>query len=108
MPIGKLLRLVLLSPAMVHWSIDGRQTWQDVNTRDTRLGVHIVDLPTTELQAGSRVSFTFYWFDPGKWEGSDFEVVAEPEAIRARKAPTVNASALESIESNTRQQAVAV
>ena len=101
MPIGKSLRLVLLSPAMVHWSIDGWLTWQDVNTRDTGLGVHIVYLPTAELRAGSRVCFTFYWFNTDKWEGSDFEVVAEPEATRAKNAPTVNTN--EPVESNTNQ-----
>src|SRR5207253_1528537 len=41
-PAGKILRLVLLSPAMVHWSSDGWMTSQDTYTRDTGLGVHFV------------------------------------------------------------------
>ena len=26
------------------------------------------------LRAGAQVVFTFYWVDPGRWEGNDFEV----------------------------------
>ncbi|HYR42885.1 MAG TPA: glucan 1,4-alpha-glucosidase [Terriglobia bacterium] len=77
MPFGKVLRVVLLSPAMVHWSVDGWATCQDTHTRDSGLGAHIADLPTEELVPGSRVCVTFYWFEANKWEGVDFEVVIE-------------------------------
>jgi glucoamylase len=76
---GKVLRLALLAPAVVHWSFDGWVTAQDANTRDLGLGAHIVDLPTKELPVGSRVCFTFYWREPNKWEGADFEVTIKPE-----------------------------
>jgi glucoamylase len=49
----------------------------DVKTRDTTLGVHLVDLPTTELPSGRRIDFTFDWTDAGRWEGVDFAVFVE-------------------------------
>jgi glucoamylase len=73
-PAGKTLRLELLAPAMVHWSTDGWQTTHDTQTRDTGLGVHLIDLPTDKLPAGATVLFTFYWPHVGCWEGVDFTV----------------------------------
>jgi glucoamylase len=61
----------------VHWGIDGWQTVHDSDTRDTTLGVHLVDLPTVALRAGNRVDFTFYWPDEQRWEGVDFCVHVE-------------------------------
>src|SRR6202790_261032 len=49
MPPGKQLRLVLLSPALVHWSFDNWWTVQDTDTRDTGLGMHPADLPPKKL-----------------------------------------------------------
>ncbi len=46
----------------------------DVDTRDTGLGLHVVDLPTAKLGPGSSVQFTFLWHDSGAWEGRDYEV----------------------------------
>jgi len=76
-PRNKKLRIVLLSPASVHWSIDGWQSFQDTKTRDTGLGIHILDLPTASLASGSRVVFTFYWPDKNQWEGQDYSVLVE-------------------------------
>ena len=49
MPCGKTLRIALLKPATVHWSMDGWKTASDTHTRDTKLGVHIADIPTDKL-----------------------------------------------------------
>jgi glucoamylase len=76
-PAGKTLRLVLLAPAMVHWSADGWTTSHDTNTRDTGLGVHVADLLTQALSADSVVSFTFYWRGSNRWENVDFEIRVE-------------------------------
>ena len=76
-PRNKTLRIVLLSPAMVHWSIDNWETPHDTNTRDTGLGIHILDLPTASLPAGAQVIFTFYWKDQNRWEGTDFRVTVQ-------------------------------
>jgi glucoamylase len=75
----KTLRLELLAPTRVRWSTDDWKSIQDADSRDTGLGVHVVDLPTGDLPAGTAVRFTFHWPEVDRWEGSDFEVmVASP------------------------------
>jgi len=76
-PRYKKLRLVLLNPAMVHWSIDGWKSSQDTNTRDTGFGTYILDLPTASLPPGSKVDFTFYWPQENRWEGKNYSVTVE-------------------------------
>jgi len=76
-PRNKTLRLVLLNPALVHWSIDGWKSSQDTNTRDTGLDTYVLDLPTASLPAGSSVVFTFYWPKENRWQGTDYSVVVE-------------------------------
>jgi glucoamylase len=74
MPAGKILRLVLPEEAIVHWSNDAWHTVQDTPTRDTTLGIHVVDLPTDPLTPGDGVVFTFYWPGQDRWEGIDYTV----------------------------------
>jgi glucoamylase len=76
-PRGKTLRLILLSPALVHWSIDSWTTAHDTNTRDTGLGIHMLDLPTASLPAGGQAAFTFCWAKDNRWEGADYSVTIE-------------------------------
>ncbi len=77
MPAGRTLRVETLAPAVVHWSVDGWSTVHDAPTRDTTLGVHLVDLDTVHLGQGGRVDLTFYWPEAGRWEGTDFLVCVE-------------------------------
>ena len=77
MPRGKLLRLVLLSPATVHWSVDNWQSAHDVHTTEHLLGVHTTDLPTEKLQPSQEIAFTIYWPAEDRWEGVNFSVVVE-------------------------------
>lgn len=74
---GKTLRLEVRAPALVHWSTDGWQTARDTATQDTGLRIHLADLPSEKLPAGSRVDFTFYWHRDDRWEKTDFAVVVE-------------------------------
>lgn len=76
---GETLRIETLAPAMVHWSADGWRTTHDAPSRDTGLGVHVVDLPTAELAANAAVCFTFYWPAAARWEGVDFGVQLKAE-----------------------------
>jgi len=76
-PRGKTLRVILLSPALVHWSIDGWKTSHDTETRDSGVGIHILDLPTASLPGGSQAAFTFYWAAENRWEGTDFTVTIQ-------------------------------
>jgi glucoamylase len=77
MPQNKKLRVTLMAPALVHWSVDNWQTSQDISTRNTGLGVHVADLPAERLSAGSEIIFTFYWLQTQRWEGADFSVTVE-------------------------------
>jgi glucoamylase len=76
-PRNKALRIVLLTPARVHWSIDGWNTAHDTDTRDTGLGIHTLDLPTASLPAGAQVVVTFFWPMENRWEGTDYTVTVE-------------------------------
>ena len=76
-PRNKTLRIVLLSSARVHWSVDNWHTAHDTDTRDTGLGTHILDLPTASLPAGGEAVFTFFWPNENRWEGTDYRVTVE-------------------------------
>ena len=77
LPAGLQLRLEVTASARVHWTC-GDGEWRDVETRHTGLGIHLVDLPTTELAAGATITFTFFWTERNAWEGRNFEVQVEP------------------------------
>jgi glucoamylase len=76
-PQGKQLRLVLLAAARVRWTLDGWNTVHDTDTRDTGLGMHAADLPSSKLAAGNEILFTFFWLEALRWEGTNFSVVVE-------------------------------
>jgi glucoamylase len=76
-PRHQTLRLNLLSPALVHWSLDGWKTKHDSETHDTEMGIHILNLPTASLPPGSQVVFTFFWTQENRWEGKDYTVTVE-------------------------------
>jgi glucoamylase len=59
---------------MVHWSTDRWQTVHDSYTRDTGLGVHVLDIPDHEFTAAQQIDFTFYWQQSGQWEGTDYHI----------------------------------
>ncbi|MGA7292680.1 MAG: glucan 1,4-alpha-glucosidase [Terriglobales bacterium] len=77
MPCGKMLRLLVMEPAMVHWSFDGWQTTRDTDSEESGWDLQYLDLPTESLATGREVVFTFYWKDTGRWEGRDFRVTVE-------------------------------
>jgi glucoamylase len=77
LPSGTTLRVETLAAAVVHWSVDGWRTVHDSATRDTTLGVHLVDLPTAGLPNGAWVDLTFYWPQSARWEGVDFRIGVE-------------------------------
>ena len=76
-PRNKTLRIVMLSPAKVRWSIDDWKMAHDAETRDTGLGIHVLDLPTASLPAGGQAVFTFFWEKENRWEGVDYRVTVE-------------------------------
>ena len=76
-PRNKTLRIVLLTPARIHWSIDNWVTSHDTDARDTGLGIYVLDLPTASLAPGDRAVFTFCWPQENRWEGKDYAVTIE-------------------------------
>ncbi len=74
LPVGKILRIVTMVPAVCHWSADDWRTTYDSSTRDTGLGFQVVDLTTAALTEGKQVRFTLFWPDVNHWEGVDFTV----------------------------------
>jgi len=77
MPCGKTLRIALLNPAIVHWSTDNWKTPVDTHTRDTKLGVHVVDIPTQKMPVAQQLVFTFRWDSDQRWEDVDYTVTVE-------------------------------
>ena len=74
LPPGKILRVELMAPAVIHWTADDWKTCQDLKTHDAGLKIHLADLPTQSMPEGTQIKFTFYWPDAGHWEGKDFMV----------------------------------
>jgi glucoamylase len=77
MPANRTLRVETLTPAVVHWSVDGWRTVHDTATRDTTLGVYVCDLPTRNLCRDDLIDLTFYWPEDQRWEGVNFQVCIE-------------------------------
>ncbi len=78
-PAGKTLRVEVLAPAVVRWSTDGWETAHDAETHDVCLGMHIVVLPASDLEAGASLTFTFYWLETDRWEGADSVIRVEAQ-----------------------------
>jgi glucoamylase len=74
LPPGKILRIELMAPAVIHWTADDWKTCHDLKTHDGGLKIHLADLRTQSLPEGRQIEFTFYWPDAGHWEGNNFMV----------------------------------
>jgi hypothetical protein len=57
-----------------------------MDTRDTKPGDYIVDLPTKDITAGDEVCFTFYWLNENKWEGADYKITVHPRRVPEAEA----------------------
>lgn len=75
MPMGKTLRIITGAAATVRWSCDGWISATDAEGRETSLGCWFADLPTSDLEEGATLLFTFRWAT--KWEGKDYRVRIE-------------------------------
>ncbi|MCX5496798.1 glucan 1,4-alpha-glucosidase [Kaistia dalseonensis] len=84
-PHGKLLRIELPAPGVIHWSRDDWATTHDDPTTTNSLDIHLIDLPTKRLPRGSRIRFTIYWPESGTWEGEDFEVTVDSRHPSGRR-----------------------
>ena len=71
---GWTLRVQTQAPFRLHWSAD---EWRNVGELSssgiTAAGIDFVDLPVPADQEAP-LRFTFFWTQPGRWEGQDFTV----------------------------------
>lgn len=77
---GGTFRIETASPVLVHWSTDGWKTTHDTESKDTGMGMHITDINTERLPAGTDILFTFYWPGQQRWEGRDYGVTVKDSA----------------------------
>ena len=77
LPRGKKLRLLLLEPALVHWSFDNWQSSHDSDSSESGWNLQHTDLPTETLAAGCQITFTFFWKNTARWEGQNYQVIVE-------------------------------
>ena len=73
---GQILFIAMYEPCVIHWSLDGWQSALDTATRDTGLGLHLVELDTQALRSG-QVDFTTRHADTGKWLGRNYTIEIE-------------------------------
>jgi glucoamylase len=84
------LRVFADQPFRLHASNDGWMQVHDFDSTATTVGVHFVDLTALE-QIGRKWTFTFYWPEVDRWEGTDYEVAAEdprPDLVIPLASPT--------------------
>lgn len=78
MKAGKTVRIPLGGDFRLRWTNDGWSTWQDTTATATAVGIYYVDLPTQAGQAGSTLTFTFFWLSSQTWLGTNFSVALHP------------------------------
>jgi len=80
------LRVLAERPFRLHASADGWRTTSDRDSTATRIGLQYVDLEPLG-RPGSTWTFTFFWPEADRWEGSDFAVTAVAEAAPPATRP---------------------
>lgn len=73
---GKIFRIELLAPAVIHWSTNNWKEVIETKTHDTGIGIHLADIPTSSLKTDEQIQFTFFWSEANHWEGQNFSVKA--------------------------------
>ena len=70
---GWTLRVQAQAPFRLHWSADEWRNLHETPSAATAAGIDFVDLPVLPDQEAP-LRFTFFWTEPGRWEGQDFTV----------------------------------
>ena len=68
-PAGKKLRFHLKAPARIRYSFDGWKSYQDRETEQNGLGIHVA-----EIEPNAKVNFTFFWLEDQHWEERNYEI----------------------------------
>lgn len=72
-PKSKNLRIEVLAEATVRWSADKWKTTHDIETRDTKLGIHVADIDLKNTDT-DKIYFTFFWKKANHWENHNFNI----------------------------------
>jgi glucoamylase len=88
LPEGTALTVAATAPATFRWGFDG---WNDITERRTAattLGLHIVEIDTSQLKGGRSIDLTYRLEPSGEWVGRDFHisVVGAGEAVKTALA----------------------
>jgi len=73
---GWTLRVQAQAPFRLHWSANEWRNVQEAPSAGTAAGIDYVDLPVSPDQEAP-LRFTFFWTEPGRWEGQDFAVAMD-------------------------------
>jgi glucoamylase len=72
---GKIFRIILAGHATVAWSTNGATRSNLLDTiHESRLDLWFADFSTADWQAGSVLTFTFFWKRDQRWEGRNWQV----------------------------------
>lgn len=71
---GRDLRIQTSNPFTIHYSTDGWRTTTDSDSKETKLGVHYLDI---QMDKTKELKFTFFWPLSNQWEGKDYSIVAD-------------------------------
>lgn len=74
MPAGRTVRIPLATSFRLRWTRDGWNTYQDTTATATAVGIYYVDLTTDATEAGSALTFTFFWLPNQTWEGVNYSI----------------------------------
>lgn len=77
---GKILRIEVLEEAVIRWTDNNWETWENTPTRNSGLGIYVADI-FTDYANKSYIRFTFFWKQAGHWEDKDFEIKVENEQV---------------------------
>jgi glucoamylase len=69
----KILRIEVMAATTLRWSSDNWKTHEDLETKDTDLGIYIADIDIKKATS-REIKFTFFWKEAKRWEGKDFDV----------------------------------
>jgi glucoamylase len=70
---GGVLRIQMPAAFRLRWTIDEWQTFEDSPSISVGLGAHFTDIHVPGQQRAP-VRFTFFWPEPQRWEGRNYEV----------------------------------
>ena len=73
-PAGVPLCVGINDPARVRWTTDGWRTITEAETRASGLGLHVAELDTVRLAAGTRIELTYQRTAGEEWAGRNFVI----------------------------------